>query len=226
MRTPATAARYPGRGAAQPVLTRKLMDRSGKRRGKTDQRQSAPPGEGVTASDALRSDAIVSSSGQATTAPTDAPADTARQDRVAPREETGTGQPPAAMALRVVIEHVEPQVDEGRFPTKRTVGDTVDVLASIFADGHDVIVAVLRHRRGTSRWRNLQSPGARRRCARRRRAPTGGRPVRPWTLSAGTSIAIVAWVDPFRDVAPRLRLKANAQQDVALELLEGAHARP
>src|SRR6266705_379192 len=54
---------------------------------------------------------------------------------------------------RVVIEHIVPEVDAGRFPIKRAVGESVDVTADIFADGHDVIVAVLRdrHVQGTDR---------------------------------------------------------------------------
>src|SRR5687768_10954889 len=47
---------------------------------------------------------------------------------------------------RVIIEGVSPAVDEGRFPAKRVVGDTVLAEADIFADGHDLISAVIRHR--------------------------------------------------------------------------------
>src|SRR5436190_14081598 len=39
---------------------------------------------------------------------------------------------------RVVIENVTPEVDEGRFPAKRTVGEAVVVEADVFADGHDL----------------------------------------------------------------------------------------
>ena len=54
---------------------------------------------------------------------------------------------------RVVIAGVSPEVDGGRFPIKRTVGEEVVVAADIFADGHDVIVAVLRHRStGATEW--------------------------------------------------------------------------
>jgi starch synthase (maltosyl-transferring) len=38
---------------------------------------------------------------------------------------------------RVIIESVQPQVDGGKFPVKRTVGERVDVTAHIFGDGHD-----------------------------------------------------------------------------------------
>src|SRR6266496_4316438 len=54
--------------------------------------------------------------------------------------------PIAAHATRVVIEHVRPEIDNGRFAIKRTAGERVDVSADIFADGHDIVAAVLRDR--------------------------------------------------------------------------------
>ena len=54
---------------------------------------------------------------------------------------------------RVLIEAVSPEVDCGRFPGKRTVGDLVHVEADIFTDGHDAIAAcVLAHREGSEKW--------------------------------------------------------------------------
>src|SRR3989337_4238653 len=47
---------------------------------------------------------------------------------------------------RVVIERVRPEIYGGRFPIKRTVGESVPVTAWIHADGHDVLAAVLRYR--------------------------------------------------------------------------------
>jgi starch synthase (maltosyl-transferring) len=47
---------------------------------------------------------------------------------------------------RVVIEGVSPLVDDGRFPAKRVIGDVVPIEADIFADGHDLLAAVLLHR--------------------------------------------------------------------------------
>ncbi|MEA2570220.1 MAG: hypothetical protein QOI24_2221 [Acidobacteriota bacterium] len=52
---------------------------------------------------------------------------------------------------RVIIEGVQPAVDEGRFPAKRVIGDRVLIEADIFADGHDVIQAVMLHRHSTER---------------------------------------------------------------------------
>src|SRR2546425_7642482 len=53
---------------------------------------------------------------------------------------------PDTLARRVIVEQIRPQIDSGRFPIKRTVGESVTVTATIFADGHDVIGAVLRDR--------------------------------------------------------------------------------
>ncbi|MHB1174379.1 MAG: alpha-1,4-glucan--maltose-1-phosphate maltosyltransferase [Sulfuriferula sp.] len=47
---------------------------------------------------------------------------------------------------RVVIENVQPQIDGGRFPVKRVIGQSVDVEADAFADGHDALRCVLRYR--------------------------------------------------------------------------------
>ena len=46
----------------------------------------------------------------------------------------------------IVIEHVQPEIDGGRWPAKREVGDRVEVSADIFKEGHDVLVSVLRYR--------------------------------------------------------------------------------
>src|SRR3972149_9985460 len=59
-----------------------------------------------------------------------------------------------ALQRRGVMEHVRPQVDCGRFPIKRVVGERVVVRADVFADGHDVVAAVLLYRKsGDDSWR-------------------------------------------------------------------------
>src|SRR5271154_5896358 len=47
---------------------------------------------------------------------------------------------------RAVIEGVTPEVDSGRFPIKRIVGDMVAVEADVFGDGHDHVYARLLYR--------------------------------------------------------------------------------
>jgi starch synthase (maltosyl-transferring) len=126
-------------------------------------------------------------------------------------------------ARRVVIERVRPSIAGGRFPIKRTVGDAVRISADIFADGHDVITAMVRNRQPTghgsrgaaSRWREspmaLAAPG-----------------TDEWhgQFSVGDlgwhEYQIVAWVDRFRSWRRDLRLRAAAGQELDVELLEGA----
>ena len=55
---------------------------------------------------------------------------------------------------RVVIEAVEPEIDGGRSPIKRVVGERVTVTADIFSDGHDIInAAILSRPAGEAEWR-------------------------------------------------------------------------
>src|SRR6476469_1365849 len=45
----------------------------------------------------------------------------------------------------LVIECVKPELDCGRYPVKRVVGDTVEVRADILKDGHDLLDARIRY---------------------------------------------------------------------------------
>src|SRR5436190_6392343 len=47
---------------------------------------------------------------------------------------------------RVIVEHVWPEIDGGRFPIKRTVGEHVTVSADVFADGHDLVAGAVKYR--------------------------------------------------------------------------------
>jgi len=58
---------------------------------------------------------------------------------------------PADGRIRVVIEHIAPAVDGGRFPIKRVAGETVRVEADCFADGHDALACRLLYRRDDER---------------------------------------------------------------------------
>ena len=62
----------------------------------------------------------------------------------------------------IVIERVRPEVDAGRFPAKRVVGDVCLVSADIFKDGHDQLAARVRYRSpGEGEWsyaRNVVRP--------------------------------------------------------------------
>ena len=57
---------------------------------------------------------------------------------------------------RVVIEKVTPQIEGGRFPVKRVVGETVTVQADVFSDGHDEVAAMLLQRSGEEQeWQEI-----------------------------------------------------------------------
>ena len=60
---------------------------------------------------------------------------------------------PSKRPSRVVIAHVLPEIDGGRFPIKRVVGDQVKVTAHVFADGDDVLSAwLLSRHQGSQSW--------------------------------------------------------------------------
>src|SRR4029078_13629264 len=60
---------------------------------------------------------------------------------------------PRNEAPRIQIQAVEPIVDCGRYPVKRTVGDRVEVYATVFKDGHDTLAGAVRVRGpGERRW--------------------------------------------------------------------------
>ncbi len=119
-----------------------------------------------------------------------------------------------AIQKRVIIENVKPEVDGGRFPAKRAVGETVAVEADIFVDGHDALSARLLHRKaGEPEWR-IQ--------------PMSFLVNDLWRASFTADelghyeFTVVAWIDRFETWRNQLEKKAAAGQDVSVELMEGA----
>ena len=115
---------------------------------------------------------------------------------------------------RVIIESVDPEIDCGRFPVKRTVGEDIVVSADVHADGHDVVVAVLLSRpTGGEAWSEtvMEHVGNDRWRA-------------PFTVDAlgEYEYTIEAWIDRFETWRLELSKKVGAGQDVSSELLEGA----
>src|SRR5512133_1567423 len=90
-----------------------------------------------------------------------ASADSKAERSLKPKRQSAPSSGPASsldpsFARRVVVENVQPQIDCGRFPIKRSLGETVYVTADIHADGHDVLAAALLYRRaGDSDWREV-----------------------------------------------------------------------
>jgi starch synthase (maltosyl-transferring) len=122
--------------------------------------------------------------------------------------------PGRAAPVRVVIEGVAPEIDGGRFPAKRSLGETVTVAADVFAEGHDRLAAVLRHRHvDEDEWHET---------------PMAVGENDRWTATFRVTrlgvyeYVVHAWVDAFASWRAGLAKKHDAGLDVANELLEGA----
>jgi len=122
--------------------------------------------------------------------------------------------PPKIDARRkIVIEDVYPELDCGRYAVKREVGDTVEVRADVFKEGHDAIAAAVMYRtERETEWRE-----ARMRFLENDR--WGGE--FPVTRNERYLFTVAAWTDAFGSWASDLRKKYDAGQDVGSELLEG-----
>nr|MDQ3309344.1 DUF3416 domain-containing protein [Gemmatimonadota bacterium] len=114
---------------------------------------------------------------------------------------------------RIVIEAVHPELDCGRYAVKREVGDSLEVGADIFKDGHDALSAAIRYRaEDESEWR--QAP---------MHFVENDRWTGSFTLERNTRYlyTIVAWTDAFLSWVTEFRKKYDAGQDVMSEMLEG-----
>jgi starch synthase (maltosyl-transferring) len=116
---------------------------------------------------------------------------------------------------RVVIRNVRPQVECGRFPIKRVMGNAVDVEADIFADGHDLISCVVQYRRnGVSEWSesSMTALGNDHWCATF------------MVEEAGLYLyRLMAWVNPVSTWHHDMLKRIEAKQDVAVDLLIGSN---
>jgi starch synthase (maltosyl-transferring) len=114
---------------------------------------------------------------------------------------------------RVIIENVQPVVDNGLYMAKRTVGESVTVTASIFGDGHDHIRAeVLYKKQGAKGWNKVELH------------PTYNDDWSAsfYVLETGIYVfTIHAWIDHFETWYDGFKKKAAAKVDVKVELLEG-----
>lgn len=114
----------------------------------------------------------------------------------------------------VIIEGVYPELDCGRYHVKREQGDTFEVAADIFKEGHDLITALLKYRRwDEATWHETPM-----------RLVDNDRWVGSFPLPENTRY--VYTIEAFKDVYGSWRQevgkKVAAGQDVRSELLEGA----
>jgi starch synthase (maltosyl-transferring) len=115
---------------------------------------------------------------------------------------------------RVVIEGVTPEIDGGQFPAKRTRGDTVQVEADIFVDGHEAISSALLFRREQDeKWSETPMTAL---VNDRWRGSFVAAEVGSYVYS------IIAWLDPFKSWRRDLEKRVAAQVHGELDLLSGA----
>ncbi len=114
---------------------------------------------------------------------------------------------------RVIIEGIKPQVDAGRFPIKRVVGQSVTVEADVFTDGHDALRAELCWRRATDdTWQRTAMK------------PLGNDRFRasfPVEELGRYAYTVEAWVDHLLSWRLELARRVEAE-DIASALLQGA----
>ncbi|HEY7838635.1 MAG TPA: alpha-1,4-glucan--maltose-1-phosphate maltosyltransferase [Terriglobales bacterium] len=119
----------------------------------------------------------------------------------------------------MVVECVQPQVDGGRHPVKREIGERFNVSADIYQHGHEILSAVLLHRRaggghdgGTAAWSAT---------------PLHDQGNDRWEGSFALEdlgvyeYAITAWVETFSSWRRDTERKRAAGQDIASDLIEG-----
>ena len=126
----------------------------------------------------------------------------------------GAGFPLRGTVRTVWVADVRPELDGGRFPVKRVVGDVLEVSADILCEGHASLAAVLLYRTAKDTgWREIPME------------PVGNdRWLARFLLEENTRYVytIEGWLDPYRSWAADLGKRLDAGMDVASELLEGA----
>lgn len=119
------------------------------------------------------------------------------------------------MQNRSVIDNVTPQVNNGRFPVQRVVGEYVNVSADIFGDGHDYLRAVVEYKTAKARkWNSVEMEelGNDRWSAR-------------FQVSEQTTYQyrLISWVDHLKTWLKGFKKKQADGQQMGVELTIGAN---
>ncbi|MDP1708167.1 MAG: alpha-1,4-glucan--maltose-1-phosphate maltosyltransferase [Gammaproteobacteria bacterium] len=121
---------------------------------------------------------------------------------------------PAEARQRVVIETLTPQVDGGRYPIKRVVGEKVGVEVDAFTDGHDAIMCVLRYQyESEGKWFELPM------------VPLGNDRWAAFFSVSQTGFyrySVCAWVDHFESWRRDLGKRIAVNEDTELDYRAGA----
>ncbi len=113
----------------------------------------------------------------------------------------------------IVIGHVEPELDGGRYPIKRIVGESLEVTADIFKEGHDSTARILRYKiHGDKHWQETPMHQV-----------DNDRWAGAFILSENTRYlyTIGAYVKSFETWRAELTKKHGVVPDLSSELFEG-----
>jgi starch synthase (maltosyl-transferring) len=115
---------------------------------------------------------------------------------------------------RIIIEGVQPEIDAGRFPCKRVIGEELIVEADIFTDGHEALSASLLYRHETAaEWTALPMEFL------------GNDRWRAGFVVSDVgrySYTIEAWLDPWKGWRRDMQKRLAAYQDVRVDLVIGS----
>src|ERR1700716_1453553 len=137
----------------------------------------------------------------------------ATQQRVMPAK--AGPLPPFETYAAIAIEDVQPQLDGGRWPIKRVIGDTVEVSADILREGHDLLQArVFFQPIGQPSSPEQEAP---------MRPTENDRWVGQFSVDQNTRYAygVLAFTDVFGSWRADFQKRLAAAQDASSELLEG-----
>jgi starch synthase (maltosyl-transferring) len=115
---------------------------------------------------------------------------------------------------RVVISGISPQIEGGKYPAKRVIGESITITADVFGDGHDEVAAsVLLKHQPDGQWEEF--------------------PMK-FTINDRWSVTfplnqlgfyqyqIIGWIDHYTTWKKGLVKKFDANQDISVELQIGA----
>jgi starch synthase (maltosyl-transferring) len=115
---------------------------------------------------------------------------------------------------RVAIEGVTPEINAGRYPIKRSVGEQVVVEADVFADGHDQISCVLLYRHeGAAQWMEVAMTAL---------GNDRWRAGFNVTELGSYRYTVMAWIDHFQSWCRELEKRPQTDPDLAVAFLIGA----
>ena len=134
--------------------------------------------------------------------------DEPRESYIHDLNHTGDGR------MRAVVEGVSPEVDAGRFPAKRSLGESVTIEADAFTDGHDAVSAVVRYKHSSSEiWTELPM------------APLSNDRWRAAFIASQLGryqFTVTAWVDHWKTWRRDLLKRIDADQDAPVDYRIGA----